>query len=157
MGELSSADPQEICRKIEDELPSRIAWRASAPALVSFMEFAEATASAEGVLRYGALLYPNYIKVEGVVVRADRYEPENWKQWREKLDPIDAAAMVNHIHVTDLMSGDYDGASRFEDSVGSMLASFWQMAVDRQFPSEGVRVEYDGDVVNTFQSRDGSG
>lgn len=94
-------------------------------------------------------------KVEGVVVRADQYDHDNWERWRENLDPIDAAAMVNRVHVTDLLYADYDRASELEDSVGPMLAFYWQLAVDSQFPDDAVKVEYNGDVINTFQRRVG--
>ena len=134
-------------------MSSLLAWRESAPTLNSFQDFAEATAGAEDILKYGALLYPTYIKVEGVVVRSDNYEADNWRQWRERLDPVEAAAMVNHVHVTDLLYADYERACLLEDSVGSMLAFYWQLAVDKQFPDDAVQVEYNGDVISTFQRR----
>ncbi len=150
-------NPHEICQKVEAELASLIEWRESNPPLSSFSDFVEATARAEDILKYGQLLYPTYIKVEGAIVRADHCESDNWRQWREKLDPFDAAAMVNHVHVTDLLYADFERASQLKDSLGSMLAFYWQLAVDRQFPDDAVQVEYNKDVIDTFQRRDETG
>jgi hypothetical protein len=59
--------------------------------------------------------------------------------------------MVNHTHVTDLLCADFERAAALEDAVGEVLAFFWKMAVDRQFPEEGVVVKYDGDVIQIHQ------
>lgn len=86
--------------------------------------------------------------VEGNVVLSDHYTEENWFAWREKLDPKDTANMVNHVHIEDYLSSDYQGVQKIEDGLGELLAFFWQLAVNHQLPNNRVLVEYDGDVIN---------
>jgi hypothetical protein len=146
-------DPHGIVRAVEDELISLRQYRSSSPPMPDFGAFAQHTAKAEDVLKYGTLLYPKFMKVDGVVVLARHYTPENWAQWRETHAAVDAAAMVNHTHVTDFLYADYERAAALEDAVGEMIAFFWKLAVDQQFPEDRVTVEYDGDVIQVHQQR----
>lgn len=145
------ANPHETIRAVEEELLSLRRWREEHPSLTDVAAFAHQTAKAEEILKYGTLLYPKFLRVDGVVVLETHYEPGNWALWRERLAPVEAAAMVNHTHVTDLLHRDYARAEQLEDAVGEVLAFFWKMAVDQQFPGENVVVEYDGDVIQVHQ------
>ena len=56
--------------------------------------------------------------------------------------------MVNHVHIEDLLRNPSDNARKLEDGLGELVAFFWQMAVDRQFPETNVSVEYQDGVIN---------
>ena len=152
-GQNRMSDPHDIVRAVEGELVLLREYRHGGPPLTDFGAFAEHTAKAEEILKYGTLLYPKFLKVDGVVVLERHYQPENWAKWRETHAPVDAAAMVNHTHVTDLLYADYERAAALEAPVGEMIAFFWRLAVDWQFPEDRVVVEYDGDVIQVHQQR----
>ncbi len=82
---------------------------------------------------------------------ADHYSEENWKQWRKTHSPINAARIVNHVHIRDYFPHDRKGVEKLERGLGELMAFFWQMAVNVQFPGGKVQVEFDGDVIDIFQ------
>ena len=143
-------DPHVLAAAAEANLAEFMAWQIKYRA-VPFAEYARGTATPEDVLRSAALLYPRFVEIEGAVVREEAYQPENWRQWRERGGPFASAAMVNHVHVDYYLNGEGAHQPKLEDTLGELLAFFWQLAADHQFPGAGVKVEYDGDVINVTQ------
>lgn len=146
-------DPHKIVSAVEGELALFKQYLQSKPSLADFGAYAEFTARAEELLKYGTLLYPKFRRVDGVVVLERHYQPENWAEWRKTLQPVDAAAMVNHTHVSDFLYADYECVTNLEDAVGEMLAFFWKSAVDRQFPEDRVLVHYEDGVIHVHQQQ----
>lgn len=111
-----------------------------------------ALGNAVGVFRYPRIFYPRFIEVEGCIVLEERYEKQNWKHWRERRSPAEAAAMINHTHLEDLFGGRPDSdIDDYVDDVGELLAFFWKLAVDHQFPDADVQVEYKDRIVHVWQ------
>ena len=145
-------DIYELVPDAEPGLEGFLRWQIEHQPTADFRAYARATATAEDVFRAAAVLYPRFIEVDGAVVLAEQYDPENWRTWRAEIDdPFRAAAMVNHVHLDALLWGDYAGYSRLGQPLGELIAFFWQLAADRQFPGAGVEVAYDGDVVAVAQ------
>ncbi|MCB0323043.1 MAG: hypothetical protein KDD69_05695 [Bdellovibrionales bacterium] len=144
-------DIRALFLDVQEHLEQYIQWQIDHKPSLDVDAFAREVSTAEDVFRVSLLLYPRFIEVEGAVVLAEHYEEENWKAWREKLEVFETARMVNHVHVEDFLCRDYQGCTNTCDSLGSLLAHFWQLAVNDQFPKAGVVVEYDGDVINISQ------
>lgn len=145
-------EPFEILEEAQSEIEEFLQWQNTTQQPKTWSNYAEDTSTAAEVLKYATVLYPKFIKVEGFIVVAEHYEEANWRAWREKLDARHAAQLINHVHLEDLLYRDYVGVKKLEEHVGDMIAFFWKMAVDHQFPDDDVSVEYNGDVINIYQA-----
>ena len=141
-------DIYQLVNEHESNLEDFLNWQIESGPTNNFREFAEFNATAQDAFKYAAILYPKFILVEENVVLADHYEEKNWASWRETLDPKDTANLINHLHVDNYLTNDSQGAHKLEQGLGDLLAFFWLLAVNHQFPGKNVLVEYDGDVVN---------
>jgi hypothetical protein len=111
-----------------------------------------ALGNAVGVFRYASIFHPRFIEVEGCIALDGCYEEENWKHWRERRSPAEAAAMINHTHLDDLFGRRPDSdIDDYVDDIGELLAFFWKLAVDHQFPDADVQVEYKDRIVRVWQ------
>ncbi len=146
-------DPYETIRDAEENLEDFIRWQVESQPTNNFFEFAQVTGKAEDVFKYAAILYPRFIKVEGAIVLANHYSEDNWREWRKSRDSLNTARMVNHVHVEDFLPSDRQGTDKLEKWLGKLLAFFWQLAVDHQFPGAKVQVEFDGEVIDIFQAK----
>lgn len=147
-------DPWAILEAVIRKHPGMRAWREQVQSDSELYDCEVAgLGDAEGVFRYASLFYPRFIEVEGVVVFADSYDPENWRHWRERGSPVEAAAMVNHRHVVEDLFGARAGSDvpEYVDEIGELLAFFWKRAVDHQFPDAAVHVEYADGIVHMWQ------
>ncbi len=147
-------DLYQIIQEAEVNLEEFIKYQVDFGVTSDFRGFAAWAGKAEEVFKYAAILYPKFIKVEGAVVLEEHYTEENWRAWRKERDPISAAAIINHVHIEDYLNRDYAGTQKLEEQLGELLAFFWKMAVDEQFPNDKVVVEYNGDVINIYQNQD---
>ncbi len=140
----------DLVKEHESRLNDFLDWQVEHEPTNDFRNYAELTANAQDVFKYAAILYPKFILVENMVVLSDHYSKNNWSKWREKQSAKDTANIVNHVHIEDYLSSDYQGMQELEEGLGDLLAFFWQLAVNHQFSSKKVKVEYDGDVINIF-------
>ncbi|MCW8932635.1 MAG: hypothetical protein OQL19_20670 [Gammaproteobacteria bacterium] len=143
-------DIYDLVQENEENLNDFLDWQIEFKPTDDFRSFAENTAKAQDVFKYAAILYPKLILVENVVVLSDHYTKENWNDWRKKLSPKEAANIINHTHIEDYLPNDYQGTQKIEDGLGNLLAFFWQLSANHQFPDKNIEVEYDGDVINIF-------
>ena len=151
---MEKKDPYALIKDAEIHLDEFIQWQIEYYITGNFRDFAESTGRAQDVFKYAALLYPRFILVEGCVVLSDHYHKENWEEWRKTHGRFQTAAAVNHVHVEDYLRADYEGTSALEKELGALLAFFWQMAANQQFPDTPVKIEYDGEVIHIFQEDD---
>jgi hypothetical protein len=136
-------DIGQVVSEVEIFMDDFLEWQIERGATHDFPGYALHTAKAEDVLKYAAILYPRFIEVEGAVLLADHYTPEGWASWRKNHGVFESANVINHVHVWDEF-GHGPGGPGLVGAVGGVLASFWQMAVDRQFPHANVVVWFDG-------------
>jgi len=148
---MAEKDPYELIRDAEINLEEFIQWQIDRGATKNFRAFAEYTGKAQEVFKYAAILYPRFLLIEGAIVLADHYSEENWERWRKQHSPLRAARVVNHVHIEDYLPTDRQGTDVLANELGHLLAFFWQMAVEQQFPGTGVTVRFDGDVIDIFQ------
>lgn len=144
-------NPYQIIEEAEINLDEYMEWQVNFGPTRNFKKFAESTADAQSLFKYAAILYPRFLEVEGAIVLADHYSDENWAAWRKTHDPIAAARVINHVHVEDYLPSDFNRAEKLERPLGEMLAFFWHLAVNYQFPGSEVIVEYDGNIIDIYQ------
>jgi len=145
-------EPRQILEQVVATLPGYDEWVQQSRNVDYFEMLLCSNGTAADVFTYAHLFCPRFVEVDGCVVLADRYDPENWSNWRETLSPEHAARMINHTHVEDMFgSRGFHDLTKYEDEMGELLAYFWKQAVDRQFPDAGVRVWYDDGIVHTAQ------
>ena len=144
-------EPFDITREVEEYLLKFISWQIEFTPTNNYLQFARATSSAEDVFKYAAILYPKFINIEGVVILEDHYTKKNWEQWRQTHSPLEAARVVNHVHIEDFLPNNPQMGTELEKGFGELLTFFWQMAVDVQFPKEKIEVEFDGAVIDIVQ------
>lgn len=104
----------------------------------------------EDLLICTQLFIPDFITVDSCILLNDRYEEENFRQWRLKF-PTDTASIekvLNQIHIYDLFGSNADDVS---DSIFRQLCNAmkfsWTMALKEAFPERGFIVEsFDEDI-----------
>src|SRR5215211_2169850 len=94
-------DPYVLIQDAEEHLEEFIQWQIDRGATKDFRAFAEATGKVEDVFKYAAILYPRFLLIEGAVVLSDHYNKDNWAKWRKQRNPLEAARVVNHVHIQD--------------------------------------------------------
>jgi len=141
-------DIYQLVQEHEINLEDFLNWQIEHRVSNDFRGFAEQTAKAQDVFKYAAILYPKFILIENTVVLSDHYSEENWAEWREKCGAKDTANIVNHVHIDDYLSSDYQATQAIENGLGELLVFFWQLAVNHQFPEHHIVVEYDGNEIN---------
>lgn len=98
----------------------------------------------EDILCSVKLLIPEFVDIDGCVLLSDRYEENNFNEWKKEYG-MDLAAiekMLNHVHVYDLFTGNLDKTS---DSIFLQLCKLmqcsWDMSLKKAFPKKEFLVE----------------
>lgn len=128
-------------------------WRSQweDPNSVGFGEYVSDSCHPEDLLIcIQQLLIPNFVIVDDCVLLCDRYEKNNFLQWKNKLSGENALIekMLNHIHIYDLFGNNADDVSDsiFRQVCNAMKCS-WRMALKETFPEKIFIVEsFDDDV-----------
>ncbi|MBN2445910.1 MAG: hypothetical protein JXO22_04250 [Phycisphaerae bacterium] len=108
--------------------------------------------TAEALFQYASLLYPRFVELDGYVLLEGTGLREAWHDWCREHKPHEARAVLNHQHVEDLFGMRADnGIAGYVDEIGELIAHFWRMAVERQFPNASVQVEYEDGVIYVWQ------
>jgi hypothetical protein len=93
------------------------------------------------------LLYPTFHDVEGCLIVRERYFPEAFREWRDRLDDLaEVERVTNHIHLWDMFDPDGEGVP---DDVlrafGQNTARSWELALHDQHPRRGGRATFSWD------------
>ena len=144
-------NPYELFGNVEEHLLEFIDWQIKFTSTNDYHQFARDTGKVEDVFKYALILYPHFIKIEGAVVLVDHYTKSNWTQWRKTHSVLATARVVNHVHPEDYLPNDRQIDAEFVRGLGELLAFFWQIAVNTQFPEENVQIKFDGNVIDIFQ------
>lgn len=142
----------DLFRQAEGELNDFLNWQIEFKPTNNYYEFCRSTANAEDILKYAILFSPSFVKVEGALLLETHYNESNWKQWRAKLSPTEAARVVNHTHIGDFLCNNTQSGSLLENEIGQILSIYWKQAVDNQYPNNDVEIIFDGDVINITQT-----
>ena len=101
--------------------------------------------SSAGIQRAATLLWPEWIEVEGCVVRRDVADVENVRRWlaTEGGSVPRTEWALNHVHLYDEVEGDEPQQlldQRLID-VAERLAAAWRASLAEAFPSRRFQVE----------------
>jgi hypothetical protein len=87
--------------------------------------------------------WPDLTEVNGCILRADRYSPENFAAWwREHSgDRWRIEDVVNELHLYDLVGDDYDDGQLGElEEIARRMADAWTGALAVKFPDRSFHV-----------------
>jgi len=99
----------------------------------------------ELAVAFSALYWPEFVEVEGCVLLRERYEPVNFREWKEEFggDLSRVEGIVNHVHLWDLFQPDEASVpERAIESLGRILSCTWQCALRQQFPGREFDVRF---------------
>jgi hypothetical protein len=100
------------------------------------------------------ILLPDFIDVDGCVLRKDRYNPENLAEWQRQYpgQRSRVEAMINHLHVQEDMFTSCDPASddtaartfdpALVDYVGKSILRCWGWALAEQYPDRTFQLDF---------------
>lgn len=95
---------------------------------------------------YASLFWPDFLEVEGCVLLAERYDPQEFAQWLEhfKGNTEQLERMLNHVHVYDLILDPAADAVDIQvwEHIGQALLHCWRAALRTQFPERAFGFSY---------------
>ena len=113
-----------------------------------------AIGSFEHLIAYGELLWPDFVEHDGCILRRN-FTEESYRGFLEQTGGNKQAveAVVNHVHVVDLIHGpEGDPSDEQLVYVGRLLREMWEAKLAREFPDRKfvVHFEEEGDSVDDF-------
>ncbi len=78
------------------------------------------------------LFWPSFIEVNGCVLLEERYEPENFHEWWERLSGNipEVEDMINHVHLWDIFYLDEDELPDGKlEELACVMAKCWECAL----------------------------
>ncbi len=118
-------------------LPRFDEWRRDVAGSVGMWDYATQKGGITLAIAFGSLFWPRLIEVEDCVLLVERYDPDVFQQWRDRLGNEREAIerVINHVHLWDLFDPDSEGVPARElDSLAAVLGRTWRAALDAQFP-----------------------
>ena len=106
--------------------------------------------SSAGISRAAALLWPDWVEVEGCVLRREMADEENVRQWMatEGGSVQRTEWVVNHVHLYDEVEQGWEEPRELLDerllAVAERLAAAWRASLAAAFPSRVFHVEVAG-------------
>src|SRR5690242_1190213 len=90
---------------------------------------------------FSKLFWPDFVEVEGCVLLARHYNPENFEHWMQNLEGNRRAveSQVNHTHIADLFLNNHpasDFPRELWDYLGTILLIMWKHALQDAFPDK---------------------
>ncbi len=94
---------------------------------------------------FAKLFWPDFIVVDGLVFLSERYEPGAIDPFlTQGLSPLEAAALLNHVHIGDLFPEHPEQRSDEVDGfLAQTLQESWMSKAARQFGEGVISVEFD--------------
>jgi hypothetical protein len=132
-------------------LPRFDLWRQDFGGAPTLWDYASQKGGMTLAIAFASLFWPKLIEVDGCVLLAERYDPETFRQWRDKLgDKREAIERtVNHIHLWDLFDPESDEVPDEQVRVlATTIAHTWRCALNQQFPGRN------GDVALAWDEPD---
>jgi hypothetical protein len=92
---------------------------------------------------FGELFVPEFVEVDGCVIRADQYEAENFAEWRRTHERREVEAVLNHLHIWDLFRSDHraDDVALMQH-VGQTILRCWEWALAARFPEKRFEMSF---------------
>jgi hypothetical protein len=98
------------------------------------------------------LFWPRFIDVDGYVLLATHYSPQNLAEWRQRHpnNPSAIEDVINHVHLEDI------AADRVEPEAirrtAQRICNAWRETLGAEFPERTITVEFDeaNTILTTF-------
>lgn len=106
--------------------------------------------SSAGMYRTAGLLWPDWVEVEGCVIRREVADVETVRRWMttEGASVERTEWAVNHVHLYDEIEEGWEEPQQLLDerlvAVAERLAAAWRASLAAAFPSRKVHVEVAG-------------
>lgn len=96
-----------------------------------------------GVLALAQVAMPRLIEVDGIILVADRYREDTFRQWQERLgdDRQALARAINNFVVYDELDALGESSDESEAQAAEFVAACWRARAAEQFPDRPVVVE----------------
>jgi hypothetical protein len=103
---------------------------------------------------YASLFWPDFVEVNGALILAEHYTPENFQHWLEywEGDLTGVEKMINNVHIESLFMNnkvDNELDDQVWNTVMAVLEEMWRACVKARFPGESI-------IVAPFDPHDGS-
>ncbi|MGH8603178.1 MAG: hypothetical protein ACREXR_10515 [Gammaproteobacteria bacterium] len=89
------------------------------------------------------LFWPSFVEVNGCVLLEERYEPENFREWWERLSGNipEVESVINHVHLWDVFYPDEDELPDGTlEELARVMAKCWECALSEAYPSRAFEV-----------------
>ena len=148
---MTQSNPlNDLIIKHQDRLDGFLSYQITNSPTNDFAEYALTQIEGDAIPNYATLLYKKYIEIEGVLLWADHYDPKQWSAWRSNSSVIDAANVLNHKH----LQNEWD--EKLVPVNGAVIAFFWNICLESQFPGRDARVIFDGGDIISLKQEKGS-
>ncbi|PRY15249.1 hypothetical protein [Kineococcus rhizosphaerae] len=129
-------------------LPALAAWRQPFDPPPSVSDYVYRHVSVTDAVALASVFAPRFVDVQGCLLVAENYEPENLRTWLAQLEgrAQDVERMINHQSLWDLLPPAGEDEERALEQVALVMADAWRAAAQRQFPHLQVRT----DVVDDY-------
>jgi hypothetical protein len=89
------------------------------------------------------LFWPRFIEVDGYVLLASHYSPQNLAEWRQRHpnNPSAIEDVINHVHLEDI-AADRVGPEAIRQTA-HRIRHAWRETLDAQLPERKITVEFD--------------
>jgi hypothetical protein len=96
---------------------------------------------------FSKLFWPDFVEVDGCVLLARSYNPQNFAQWQARYpgNPRAVEAMLNHVHISDLYPGipvGPDSPLPLLEYLAQVLMVCWKHALLELFPDKQFTFSY---------------
>ena len=132
-------------------LPKFDLWRQDFGGTPTLWDYASQEGGMTLAIAFASVFWPKLIEVDGCVLLAERYDPETFRQWRDKLGDERGAIerVINHVHVWDLFNSEsHEVPDEQVRALATTIADTWRCALNVQFP------ERDGEVALALDEPD---
>lgn len=96
------------------------------------------------------LFWPHFIKIDGYVLLASHYSPDNLAAWKERRPDSRAAIedVINHVHLEDICAENTPPQAMLK--LGQQLANAWRRTLAATPNGESITVELDDEILTAF-------
>jgi hypothetical protein len=143
-------------------LPEARSWSEGFGGRLGVLDFISNKLTIATALALATVLWPEFVEARGCVLWSERYEPDNFQEWWDKLGGNRQAieSTINHLHLWDVFdAGEDPTAEEALEALAGIVAQSWRAALENEFPGRRfevtvARLDEDYGPTITFSSRD---
>lgn len=130
---------KKIINISEKILPKFLEWKKQwdNPEDMSVRDYVSFNVHPEEALMVGAVLQPTFREVDGCIFLDDKFEENNYRQWRKEFDGNKGRLekLINHVHIYDLFANcNEDVEDDVFEKFGELLKTSYSLALKAMYP-----------------------